>query len=856
MTKKNTENILQKAEKIYFSDDNSKLLAHLKPHMKKYKISDSQGNKIFNHLLAFAYAIKNKLPEAEKHCSDCIDRETNPLDYYFVLTFVHLSLREYDKVLQFSELYLTNYKKMNSNELNYSYTPGHKCQVHNFIGSAYMELENKKKAVKSFSDAIKTDKENHLPYLNLANLYIHHKEYEQAEKIIRKGLKSSSQIQELRLLEKSLTEKPTISACMIVKNEEELLPECLDSIRDWVDEIIIVDTGSDDKTVEIAKSYGAKIYHQEWEGNFSKHRNYSLSKATSEWVFIIDADERFITDDVPIVQQALQNEKVSIVSINVFNVYGNRGQTTTFLPSVRFWRRYLDLQYEGIVHNLLDFGDEHPIVRINARLKHLGYDLSPEKMREKYLRTKALLEKQLDKNPDNAFALFNYAQILKADRSHGEEYPTHNIDLIISSAKKAVELTNPKDNKDRHIHLMCLDQIAWAYFHNKEYDKSFEYAQKAISYKDDYLDPLLLIGHIFAQQKIWDKAKKGYKSYLEKQAAYAPDKEKDSLIFAHIDDRASANYSLGLIAETENDFTLAKSYYLRSLDADKGFIETNYRLAQIYHKEKDIDNAKKHYHQQKKLSNTTGDLLLGLASIYISEAKYDKAEKYYKEAISLEEFNINAKLHYAKFLLTVRMSPKGHELLEEISSLSSESNTNQIIGDIYFDSALYNEAALYYKKIKTPTAELLNNIGNCYFKLENYQEAESYYTQSEKSENRPDIILRNLGITQLKLNKVEQAIDNLKSYLMSNQKDYTIIAVLADAYKKANKYENALQQYESLLHIEPNNIQLLYALSECYLLMGHKDSAIVGFKRICALKPDYQPALEQINRLSKSVLAN
>ena len=856
MSKKKQKNILQKAEKIYFSNNNSSLLEYLMPYKTKYQIKDSQDNIIFNHLLAFAYAIQNRLPEAEKHCCDCLAVETTPLDCYFVLTYVHLAMREYDKVLQYSELYFETYDKMNSAEFNYAYTISHQCQVYNFIGSAHMELGNNNKAVKYFSKAIETEKENHLPYLNLVNLYINTKEYEQAKKILQKGMKSCSQIQELRLLEKSLAERPSISACMIVKNEEELLPDCLESIRDWVDEIIVVDTGSEDKTVEIAKSYGAKIYHQKWEGNFSKHRNYSLSLATSEWVFIIDADERMMVEDVPILMQTLQNKNVSIVSLNVFNVYGNREETTTFLPSVRFWRHELNLQYEGIVHNLLNLGMEHPVVRVNARLKHLGYDLSPEKMHQKYIRTKALLEKQLDENQDNAFALFNYAQLLQADRSKGQDFPLHNIELILKSALRAVEVTSPDEKKERHIHLMCLNQIAWAYFHNKEYDKSYEYAQTALSYKKDYLDPLLLIGHIFAQQKKWEKAKAGYKSYLACQRDYSPETEIDPLILSHIDDRASANYSLGLIAETEKDMPSAKLYYLKSLDANPGFIETNSRLAQIYHKENDLENAKKYYNQQLELSHTTCDTLLGLAATYWSEKNYDKAETYYKDAVALEDFNIQAKFQYAKFLITMQRNEEADKLFQAVLNLNSDIITEQKIGNIYFETGFYNKAAAYYKKIKTPSAELLNNIGNCYFKLDNYEDAEVYYNKSLQFNNAPEIAFRNIGITQIKLHKTSNGIANLQKYLQSNREDYPVSLVLADVYRKEGKYENALQQYESLLQIEPNNIQLLYALSECYLLMGHRDSAIIGFRRILTLKPDYKPAQEQINCLSKSIVSN
>jgi len=68
----------------------------------------------------------------------------------------------------------------------------------------------------------------------------------------------------------------SISACMIVKNEENLLPQCLESIGSYVQEVIIVDTGSTDRTIEIAEKYGAKVYHHPWENDFSKHRNQSI----------------------------------------------------------------------------------------------------------------------------------------------------------------------------------------------------------------------------------------------------------------------------------------------------------------------------------------------------------------------------------------------------------------------------------------------------------------------------------------------------------------------------------------------------------------------------------------------------
>src|SRR5204863_18128 len=83
-----------------------------------------------------------------------------------------------------------------------------------------------------------------------------------------------------------------LSLCMIVKDEEEMLPGCLEPIRHHVDEIIVVDTGSTDRTVEIAESFGAKVIHFPWNGSFSDARNVGLDAASGDWLMYLDADAR------------------------------------------------------------------------------------------------------------------------------------------------------------------------------------------------------------------------------------------------------------------------------------------------------------------------------------------------------------------------------------------------------------------------------------------------------------------------------------------------------------------------------------------------------------------------------------
>lgn len=100
-----------------------------------------------------------------------------------------------------------------------------------------------------------------------------------------------------------------LSLAMIVKNEEDRLRHCLDSVKDLVDEMVVVDTGSTDKTVAIAESFGARIGHFVWTGDFSEARNVSLSLCTGEWVLVLDADEAIDRLDYPVIRKAIEDPK-------------------------------------------------------------------------------------------------------------------------------------------------------------------------------------------------------------------------------------------------------------------------------------------------------------------------------------------------------------------------------------------------------------------------------------------------------------------------------------------------------------------------------------------------------------------
>ena len=101
----------------------------------------------------------------------------------------------------------------------------------------------------------------------------------------------------------------SISLCMIVRDEERYLEQAIKSVWEIVDEIIIVDAGSLDRTVAIARKYTPNVFSYKWDNDFSKARNFALSKATKEWILVLDADEVISKEDHALIKELTKNKQ-------------------------------------------------------------------------------------------------------------------------------------------------------------------------------------------------------------------------------------------------------------------------------------------------------------------------------------------------------------------------------------------------------------------------------------------------------------------------------------------------------------------------------------------------------------------
>jgi glycosyltransferase involved in cell wall biosynthesis len=314
---------------------------------------------------------------------------------------------------------------------------------------------------------------------------------------------------EKQMNQKSGSQSPTLSLCMIVKDEEHFLPMCLDSVKDHVDEIIIVDTGSTDTTVKIAERYNAKIYHHPWENSFSKARNYSLKYATCDWILILDADEEIDKEDAHRLKEVIKDpvgsktsSKADLIFIPV-HCKLNNGKNESIANSERLFRNHLGIYYEGIVHNALKYSV--PTKTEDIRLYHHGYNQDNEQMERKFTRTSELLKKQISNDTENPVP-HHYLAVSYLDRNMNDE--------CIEEALEAIRLFELQ-NSDSQLRLLSYYSTSVAFYRKNELSNAEKYAIKLLSIYFEYLDAHCLLSSIYFLKKEYVKCIESTKKFLD-----------------------------------------------------------------------------------------------------------------------------------------------------------------------------------------------------------------------------------------------------------------------------------------------------------------------------------------------------
>ncbi len=205
-----------------------------------------------------------------------------------------------------------------------------------------------------------------------------------------------------------------ISVCIIAKNEEENIGKCLKALRPYDWEIIVADTGSTDRTKEIAARYADKVIDYVWTQDFGAARNFSIEHAAYDTILVVDSDEYLMEIDVEAVMALMQEHPGSVGLLSRNNHYQMNGTDSVYVDLVErlFSRKYY--HYEGIIHEQVVLKEpeqnSYSTYQIPLILDHSGYDGNEDALREKAQRNISLLEKDLERHPDSPYTYFQIGQ--------------------------------------------------------------------------------------------------------------------------------------------------------------------------------------------------------------------------------------------------------------------------------------------------------------------------------------------------------------------------------------------------------------------------------------------------------------
>lgn len=205
----------------------------------------------------------------------------------------------------------------------------------------------------------------------------------------------------------------SISQCLIVKNEEKNIERALSWGKDIVMEQIVVDTGSTDRTVEIAEQMGATVYHYQWNNHFADSKNYALEKASGQWIAFLDADEYLLEEEVRklplLLKQTEQAGKAIGIDYHIMRCQMVNLDDALKVFSVfrqdRFFVNDPNLRYEGAIHETLHRLDKKALhccdIGENLTIYHTGYSHKAYEETKKADRNVNIMMELLEKKPDD-----------------------------------------------------------------------------------------------------------------------------------------------------------------------------------------------------------------------------------------------------------------------------------------------------------------------------------------------------------------------------------------------------------------------------------------------------------------------
>jgi len=414
----------------------------------------------------------------------------------------------------------------------------------------------------------------------------------------------------------------TLSVCMIVKNEEKTLPGCLECANQVADEIILVDTGSTDRTLLIAKAAGAKVIESDWRNDFSYSRNISLDHATSSWILWLDADDRLNDNAIRNILRIKTeiNNLSTAFGFLLRNATGN-GRTGNSCMQIRMFPNDKRVRFIKRVHEQVSYALDKCGYRIqylkDVEVTHLGYDLDEEALKKKALRNRAILEEDMLNFPEDPHYLSAYGDTF---------FMAQEWEKGIEAYKKVFALAGCAKNQ-RDIYTFMPVTIALGYKHLRQFQDALSWVEKGLAIEPAKFELLFMGGEIAYEAGDDDAALHYYE-----QAARAPEILSTTPIdFVSLS--AKAKIRVGDLLKKKGEWARAKAAYSEA--PGDVYFDIPASLGEIFLEEGKLPDALHKFNESiTRFPGADVRAYRGLATICLQAGKTDDAISFLNKGLS------------------------------------------------------------------------------------------------------------------------------------------------------------------------------------------------------------------------------
>jgi len=593
-----------------------------------------------------------------------------------------------------------------------------------------------------------------------------------------------------------------LSLCMIVKNEEAYLADCLNSVQGIVDEIIVVDTGSTDRTVEIAREHGARVFFKEWEDDFSKARNESLKHATGDWILVLDADERIPEGYGDNLRSLLIPTEQPLSYLTYIKNYTHEQEESSVIGHyiVRMFKRTPETTYFGVIHEQVypNWGSV-TIPESTFYLVHLGYGKLQQKADKIETRNLPLTDKALAETKETNPSLYSFYAYYKGaaltDAAEMKKWMEESISHC------------PDPHKAEHIPVAYLDYMR-AHYYLQEFEAGVEAGREALAKNEGvrtYADFWDFYGIMLLHTQRYDEAIEAFQQALK----YGDINAENAMFFAARTNRIGGwgtLLNLGLTCALKGDQLVAEDWFRKALDAypteDRSLL-----MARIDKIMGSPDLTTQYLEESLKAeSGQTPHNIKMLSNAYL------KQEKPFEAILLQHRLHDSSKVVEAALKLAV--------IYEQYQRL-------ELAAQIY-KGLLTLDADLFAARLGLRAIELLQ--------AEQTPDASELQSWSEQAQTGEDFVL--LGQFCLRFRELDAAETAFVQAQKNVSEPYQIGLYLALVAQEKQAFEQAVALLKDLIQTAPERSDAYTQLGNLLLFLGEFSQAEVMFREVKTLEQE------------------